>query len=112
VLLSFATVAAAAKEGRCGWGLASAIPDNLDALRAMVSRACDAPVRLPWLMRVPVVDAERHLPPLHFWGALITIADAARPECKFVGIHSCEASTWPCPSLLFLSHCVCAELVM
>jgi hypothetical protein len=43
-------------------------------------------------MRVPVVDAERHLPPAHFWGALIKIADAADPDCKFTAIDSCEAS--------------------
>ncbi|PUZ55158.1 hypothetical protein GQ55_5G189400 [Panicum hallii var. hallii] len=90
VFLSFATVAAAAKEGRCSWGLAWAIADSLDALRRMVSRGCDAPLRLPWVMRVPVVDAERHLPPAHFWGALIKIADAADPDCKFTAIDSCE----------------------
>ena len=92
VLLSFATVAAAAKEGRCSWGLAWAIADNLDALRRMVSRGCDAPLRLPWVMRVPVADAERHLPPAHFWGALIKVADATDPDCKFTAIDSCEAS--------------------
>ncbi|KAG2591094.1 uncharacterized protein LOC120674934 [Panicum virgatum] len=90
VLLSFATVAAAAKEGRCSWGLAWAIADNLDALRRMVSRGCDAPLRLPWVMRVPVADAERHLPPAHFWGALIKVADATDPDCKFTAIDSCE----------------------
>ncbi|CAL4954898.1 unnamed protein product [Urochloa decumbens] len=90
VLLTFATVAAAASEGRCGWGLASAIPDNLDAVRRMVSRACDAPLRLPWVMPVPVVAAESHLPPTHFWGTLIRIEDAASPQCKFAAIDSCE----------------------